>query len=66
MKTILIFKNQKCTLSFKLGNKGFSLLDNLGVGGGGSHYKISSWLGICNEHGFKNWIGLVKVGSFKN
>ena len=35
MKTILIFKNQKCTLSFKLGNKGFSLLDNLGVGGGG-------------------------------
>ena len=35
MKTILIFKNQKCTLSFKLGNKGFSLLDNFFLGGGG-------------------------------
>ena len=34
MKTILIFKNQKCTLSFKLGNKGFSLLDNFWGGGG--------------------------------
>ena len=37
MKTILIFKNQKCTLSFKLGNKGVFLLNiSFWWGGGGA------------------------------